>query len=105
MATVPHRRCGPTGIKHGSNTASSKVRRKRIDEADHQLLRRYAASLNVDGALLAPHIDSLSPAREHHAQKACPRQGRVCAFRVTPWDSGPKKRGKDSARRVHVGAF
>jgi hypothetical protein len=75
----PHRKVyGPTGIKHGSNDRQlKKYVGKRIGEADHQLLRRYAASLNVDvAALLAPHIDSLlDKAREHHAQSSLPTAG------------------------------
>jgi hypothetical protein len=66
----PHRKVyGPSGIKHGSEDRQlKKYIGKRISEADHQLLTRYAASLNVDvAALLAPHVDSLlDQARHHH---------------------------------------
>jgi hypothetical protein len=61
---------GPTGIKHGSD--ERKLRKyigKRISADDHQLLTRYAASLNLDvAALLAPHVDSLlDKARRHES--------------------------------------
>jgi hypothetical protein len=62
---------GPTGIKHGSNERQlKKYVGKRISEADHQLLRRYAASLNVDvAALLVPHNDSLlEKARQYESE-------------------------------------
>jgi hypothetical protein len=68
----PHRKVyGPTGIKHGSSERKlKKYVGKRVSEADHELLTRYAASLNVDvAALLAPHVDSLlDKAREHDLQ-------------------------------------
>jgi hypothetical protein len=61
---------GPTGIKHGSDERKlKKYIGKRISEADHQLLTRYAASLNLDVAgLLSPHVDSLlDKARRHES--------------------------------------
>lgn len=61
---------GPTGIKHGSDERKlKKYIGKRISEADHQLLTRYAASLNLDvAALLSPHVDSLlDKARRHES--------------------------------------
>jgi len=70
----PHRKVyGPTGIKHGSEDRQlKKYIGKRISEADHELLTRYAASLKVDvAALLAPHVDSLlDKARQHHLESA-----------------------------------
>ena len=75
----PHRKVyGPAGKKHGTNERKlKKYIAKRVSEADHELLTRYAASLNVDvAALLAPHIDSLlDKAREHHAQTSLPTAG------------------------------
>ena len=52
---------GPTCIKQGSDRRKlKKYIGKRISEADHQLLTRYAASLDVDVSdLLAPHVESL----------------------------------------------
>jgi hypothetical protein len=64
---------GPTGIKHGSDERKlKKYIGKRISEDDHQLLTRYAASLNLDvAALLAPHVDSLlDKARQHQSESA-----------------------------------
>ena len=68
----PHRKgYGPTGIKHGSDERKlKKYIGKRVSDADHELLTRYAADLNVDvAALLAPHIDSLlAKARQHQSE-------------------------------------
>jgi hypothetical protein len=75
----PHRKAyGPTGIKHGSDERKlKKYVGKRISEADHQLLTRYAASLNLDlAALLAPHVDSLlDKARRHESDLALASTG------------------------------
>jgi hypothetical protein len=68
----PHRKVfGPTGIRHGSDERKlKKYIGKRVSEDDHQLLKRYAASLDLDLAeLLAPHVDSLlDKARRHEAE-------------------------------------
>jgi hypothetical protein len=68
----PHRKVyGPTGVQHGSEERKlKKYIGKRISEADHELLKRYAASLNVDvAALLTPHVDSLlAKARQHQSE-------------------------------------
>jgi hypothetical protein len=70
----PHRKVyGPTGIQHGSEKRKlKKYIGKRISEADHELLKRYATSLNVDVAgLLTPHVDSLlAKARQHQSESA-----------------------------------
>lgn len=71
---VPHRKVyAPTGVKHGSDERKlKKYIGKRISAADHELLTRYAASLNVYvAALLAPHVDSLlDKARQHQSKSA-----------------------------------
>ncbi len=67
----PHRKVyGPSGVKHGSDQRRlTKYIGKRISQADHELLARYAANLNLDvAALLAPYVDSLlDQARQHEA--------------------------------------
>ena len=73
MKKVHRKVYGPSGRKHGSEDRQlKKYIGKRISEDDHQLLTRYAASLNVDvAALLAPHVDSLlDKARQHHHESA-----------------------------------